>query len=396
MSLAAGCESPPGPEPEPITIQTFTPPALLAVRHEGSPDWHAFTTADKSRFVIGATGPYRVAIACVEERAGGELVTVKEVARTLDDSREIEHDCRIPSSPHLVHGVMKQAGRVFLGDNDTPALMPDEAFALSANPGTFDLVMLFDGAEAGVEDIALRRAMPIASDTVLGVIDAAQEDTEALVPVSFRCNNCAAGESISSTVYLLAGNTRAELLVSPGDGATWQTSLVPDAALQDSDRQLVQFSATTQAASGDLVRHQLRLLARDVRVGAPTQVTLPAALGPVTFEMTPEGLAASLPPLPAHDTVTVLANNLAAGEPDLVQGAIEASEAFLAAVGATSLTLDIGEIPGFKREWHDALVRARSHGLSVTHRAESGAAATLQVAEHPPSQPGDDAGAAGH
>jgi hypothetical protein len=383
ISSVVACEATP-PDPVAITIRTFTPPALLAVQHEGSPDWHAFTTTDKSRFVIGATGPYRVAIACDGKLGGRELVRVKEFARTIDDSHEIDHDCRVPAFPHLVRGVMKQPGRVFLGDSDTPSLMADEAFTIGANPGTFDLVMLFAGSGDGAEHIAIRRALTIDDDMDLEVIDATQEETSALVPVSFRCSNCATDGSLASTVHLLAGNTGAGLSISAGDGASWRTRLVPDAALQASDRQRVQFVATTQAASGEVVRRRSRHLARDVRVGDPTEVTLPQPLGDVTFERTPEGVAARWSALPVHDTVSLFASNFTLDEPALVECTLEASETFIAAVGATSLTLDTVEIPGFES----------AHGLAVAHVAPGGDATTLQVSERPSEPPRSEAEAA--
>ncbi|HWO17120.1 MAG TPA: hypothetical protein VNO30_00030 [Kofleriaceae bacterium] len=93
---------------------------------------------------------------------------------------------------------------------------------------------------------------------------------------------------------------------------------------------------------------------RSIRVGEPTSVTLPEPLGPVTFEMSPDQLSATWSTLPEYDELSLVRESYSRTPSWTLFHELRLSSTFVNAVGAASMTMDFGDVPGFKSGWlHD-------------------------------------------
>lgn len=352
--LASACSSqaPSTPDGQLVTVTTGVPPALIAFRDDLSTDWIGLPVQGATTFDLTTHGAYQVVVGC---SAGDQDPNVSIVlyGRTADDDPMIETTCGTVV-PFTVQGLMLQAGEVALGNAGEGASFADWEFHLQARPGTFDLVLLSLNTAGVPSGIAFRRDVAIVNDKDLGAIDLAEEASQPLVPVSYTIANLQPGESAVSTMVLTAGNTRAFVnsLSSSPPGLTAQ--LAPDSALRPTDSQHVTLSASITDAATSLTHS--RALGRDVRVGDPTAWTLPDPIGPVTFDVTADRMTATWSTLPDHDEIELLREGflIQLGPPISTQVRVHEmllSRSFLEATGATSATLDLHAIPGFKSQW---------------------------------------------
>lgn len=379
--LALGCgDDPADPGSSQLAIDTGRPPALVAFRHEASAEWQILSGADPaaSTFEVTADGPYRVVIAC-ESAYHWAAVDLAQYARTPADEATLEHRCPSAAYPFRVRGQVVHPGQVSVGDDYLAHTDPTWSFELMAAAGRFDVVMTSGDFNLGFDRIAIRRDVELAADAQLGSIDLAQLTSHAMVPTTFSATNLD-GETKSSRVLLHTGGTVAFLQDSRIDQeAMWRTRLAPEAALSPSDRQTVELTAIE--VSGERTKRR-RSISRDLRAGAPTQVTLPDPVGPVTFEVVGDRVTATWSMLPAHDEVSLRCESAVANGMQRWTHATTLSRAFLQATGATSIVLELAGIPGVKPEWrHDpALDQLRAFAASqgtATERTSSGVTQTL-------------------
>ena len=394
--VGAGCGDDPGGAR--VTIQTGQPPALVAFRDEASTEWQTLATSGTSTFEVAATGPYRVVVAC--ERFGDwPSLWITQYARTPADEPLIEHDCTGIGGPFVARGQMVQPGEVSLGNIGHGSTSSNWSFEIPTAAGSVELVMLFGSFTVGFDRLGIRRDVQIAGNTQLASIDLAQEHTEALVPTRFTTANLQPNELLSSQTLLFAGNTIAPLQASyPLDRSEWDTKLAPETMLRATDHQNVRIYAA-EASSGALLQRRFRGVSRDVHLGDPTSVTLPEPLGPVTFGMTTDRLAATWSTLPEHDDLWLQRTSFSSQSWNFHE--IVLSRTFVDATGATSASLDLTGVPGFKREWrHDpTLPQSRlfvaSRGASVYNRVYAGVSEPIDTTSSARALPVNDAAPGG-
>ena len=314
-----------------IVVETDVAPSLIAYR-DGASAWKVPKMIDVDTYELDVHGPYIVTVACDD---GEGSITTYQAARTLADEPELYLYCYEPlGALHAVTGTMVQPGTVnasFYTDRSTTA---NWTFDLSLTAGTID-VLGFDANQ-----IVARRGVTVSGPTqITPAIDVTQGAM--LVPTPLTATNAAAGETISSTINLTTSNgTLAR--VSRGNAAA--TKVVPTSFLQTGDRQSATVTANS-AASGS------RALRRSTfRVGDPTDFTLPAALGAVTYAPDGADLQLTWSTLPAHDYVDVTLDSFTEDFTTFFFHVAEISAAYITETGATSMTLHT-DIPGYKPAW---------------------------------------------
>ena len=334
-------------------------------------------------FEISVSGPYRVVVAC----EGTFSTSIVEHARTAADGALLTHPCSRPH-PFVVRGQMQQPGEVFLGDFGFGASMSVWDFALPADSGTFDLVLLGGDLTTGLDRIAIRRDLEITGDIDLGSIDISRESVRALVPTTFTAPNVLSSESRSVSVDVQAGATFASIDNSVlRSESRWTARLVPDGVLRPTDHQTVTLGAYIDTDDGTVRKISSRSVSQDVRVGGSTSMRLPEPLGPVTFAMTADRLTATWSSLPDHDEVSLSRLSLRRGTVQLLVHELRASADFLEVIGATSVVLDLSDIPGLKSEWRHDPAAEPLRSLDVGHGTlNSGAFSEVsEVSESPSS-----------
>jgi hypothetical protein len=281
---------------------------------------------------------------------------------------------------------MLQEGEVFFGGAGIGKSPGPWSFDLTAAAGTFDFVEFFGSLTTGFDQIAIRRDLTITGDLQLGMIDVAQEHTEALVSTQFTAANLDPDEFLTSDVLLLqSGNTVAIVSKFIDPASAWQIRLVPDSALRVTDGQQVSLTAALDMA-GEPAQQRSRSVSRRVRVGGPTSVTLMDPMTAIAFDSTAERLTATWTQLPEYDDLELSRESFSSDFSRFVIHDSLLSRAFIASVGATSTTLDFTDVPGFRPEWrHDpafeqvfALDAVR--GASDDDSARSGVSEDLAVA----------------
>jgi hypothetical protein len=362
--VGAGCADDPGGAR--VMIQTGQPPALVAFRDEASTEWQTLDISGTSTFEVAATGPYRVVVACESVGDWPEL-WITQYARTPADEPRIEHDCTSIRGPFVARGQMVQPGDVSLGNFGFAGTASNWSFEIPAAAGSFDLVTLFGNATIGFDRIGIRRDVQVAGNMQLGSIDLAKESTQALVATPFTAPNLQPDESLSAATLLFAGNTIALLhRTFPQNRSEWTTKLAPDTMLRATDRQNVRIYAL-EASSGAVGQSRSRGVSRDVHVGDPTSIALPEPLGPVTFVATTNRLAATWSTVPEHDDLWLERTSFLDGSRNFQE--ITLSRAFVDATGATSVTLDFSDVPGFKREWRHEPTLTQSYSFTASRGA---------------------------
>jgi hypothetical protein len=361
-----------------VTVVTGVAPALIAFREEASAAWTTPTSTSTGTYELPVTGPYRVVVVC-----GGSTRStfVAEYARTLDDERRIDHACSAAQDfPFHVTGQMLQEGEVFFGATGRGQSMAPWTFDLRAKAGTFDFVAFFGSLGSRFDQIEIRRDIAITGDLALGTIDVAQEHTQALVSTTFTASNPDPAEFLSSDLMLQSGNTFA--VTSLFDQLAWQVGLVPDAALRATDTQDLQLSAQTSDAS---MQTHFRALLRRVHDGGSTAVVLPDPMGQTAFATTADRLTATWTALPAHDEIDLWRQSFTSDFSSFIFHDLLFSRAFLVATGATSATLDLSDVPGFRAEWRHDPTLEQFVGLDAFRTASSGDGLLSDVSQDVPA-----------
>lgn len=323
------------PDPLPtVSLRAEREPLVLAFRLESDPTWQRFTGA--TTVDIQVAGPYRVAVVC---EPVGDLVRVRELARTPDDGDVLDLGCGRDAAPFTVTGDMKQPGVVMLGAQSTSTATGE--FELLSRPGVFDLVMLDGDRVAGYTGVAVRRNVAVNGLTFLG--DLAQARTPTTM-TAVGATNADAAEQLAFASSLDTGATRVPLIEGEVGGAP-MVPLLPKAALQYGEQQRVQVSAYRTDAAGRVYR---RTVQREAGAGAALKLDLPAALAPVTFDIDPARLVATWSALPPYATL-VLRRDSHGMKPRSHE--LELTRSFVEAVGLGSATLDVRDVPGLAADW---------------------------------------------
>jgi hypothetical protein len=364
IGFASGCAA----EKLVVTIQTGEPPALIAFRDEGAPEWQLLPVDGASTFEIAPADAYELVVVCVIT-GGAAMVNSSMYARTSEDAPTFEARCG-SSRPYVARGQMAQPSLVALGNFGVSSNGTNWDFSLPAAPGTFDLVVLSRGADT-YDGIAFRRDVAIGGDTELGTIDLANEDVHPLVPTLFSATNLLVDDMLFVDAVLAAGGTFVPLRPPGIDPDGESVLLAPNSALRATDRQSV--GVTAVAADSTSTRSRSRLLRRDVRVGDQTSVKLPEPLGPVTFETSPERLVATWSGLPDHDRIVVSRRTFSSGMggPGQSQSRshqLVVTRSFIETTGITTAALDFRDVPGFQSEWQTDAAGAQFRSFLAVHQ----------------------------
>jgi hypothetical protein len=312
-----------------ITVETDAAPSLIAYR-DGAGAWKPAKTIDVDTFELDVHGPYIVTVACDD---GVGNITTWQTASTPDDDRELFMSCAsfFDASVALT-GTMLQAGSV------TASFFTDSS---SAANWAFDLPI-----EAGVPDVIAfdanrilgRRDLTVTGDTAITpALDLTQGST--LVAAPLVATNAAATETVNASINITTKNATFVRLFR---GAPAQTKVVPPGFLNLGERQSALVAASTGLGS--------RSIRRTFRAGDPTDFTLPASLGAVSYAQPGANLQITWSTLPEHDIVDIYVDAFSEDFTTYTFHYLEISAAYIVATGATTMTLDT-EIPGYKPEW---------------------------------------------
>jgi hypothetical protein len=289
-----GMPGPPAPSPDPQTIRITMalPPALVAFQDGVDTAWQRATMTGPGAFEVEVHLPYIVAVVCTLPMAPGDAAgaTTFLIARSLDDP----HDLTVPCDPRPVRrsvsGLVAQAGRVQIADQQARSQTDSWSFELRVPDGTHDLIA------TTADRIAVRRGIAVNGDVVVtSPIDVVQEGTQ-LTDVGFRIENAAPEEILTATVGLETVATSRQALVYIGPITV--AKVIPDSALLATDRQ----SATLLAQNGN-ARRGVR---RPFRVGGDADFTLPAAIEGVQWTVNDGVTAVSWTSLPDLDSFEAL------------------------------------------------------------------------------------------
>lgn len=343
---AAACH---GDDPTSITISTVRAPEAIAYRDGIDGSWQALTPTTTGSYKLDVTGPYMVSVVC--SAGNGSMISTRQIARTPEDGTELDLECAgLPQVTSGVTGKMVQPGAVSVGDVYASSATPDWDIDLALPAGTFDLLGITS------DRIMIKRDLAVSGTLDLGTLDVAQQGV-ALVPVALSASNAAAGETVEAEV--LVSTPRSDFgWVHVGSPST--AKVAPTSFLTGDLRQ----SVALTASQGD----NTRLLRRELRTGEPTAFALPDALGPVQFASAGGKLVATPSTLPDHDKI-ILSVTGSQADNNVREQAIELSQSFMAATGATSITVDTA-LPGYQPAWRLDLAREYLRELQVVRERD--------------------------
>lgn len=349
LCAAAACGGGNSGNPFSITVQTDTPPALLALRDGLDAPWQSVTISGGT-YTLEAHGPYTVALVC--EFPDG-FFDIEQYNRTPDDERTIASSCATAAVDGSVTGHMAQAGDIALGFGGSTSDTPNWDFDVAVANGPQQLVAI-----AG--DRILRRDLTVTGVTATEAVDVANAGT-ALVAAPLRAPNVAPDETLGTSINLVTPN-QTFARIYRGDPAT--AKLVPSSVLAAGDHQRVRISAFgTGTASRAVFRG-------NHREGDSADYVLPDPLGPVQFAVTDNTLTTTWSTLPEHDELSA---TLTAFSPD---GAtfwfyfIDTTAQFADTTGATSVTF-ARDLPGFKPEWVVDLAQEYTRDLTASTSSDT-------------------------
>lgn len=337
-----------------ITVQTDTPPALLALRDGPDAPWQAVPIAGGT-YELAAHGPYTVALVCdfpSTEFPG--VIDIEQYQRTPDDDRTIASTCKPQNANDgNVTGHMVQAGRVSVafGFGEQSAV-PAWDFDIPVASGAHQLVAVGDAR-------IVRRELNVLGATPTETIDVAKDGT-ALVPVALRVTNATPAEAVRASVTLL---TRDLTFAQISSGELAAAKLIPDALLTGDDHQRVRITATV----GNNLRSVSR---RDVTAAPLGDLALPEGLGPVQYGVANNTLTATWSTLPAHDDLNAELDSISEALQKSIFYFISASNRYTEATHATSVTFAT-DFPGFDPRW--AVDLGTRYVRTVTTLAHAGA-----------------------
>jgi hypothetical protein len=341
----AGKPEPDAPAPFVLTIKTTRAPALVAFREETSATWQALPVDGKSSFEVRPTGPYRVAVVCESSRS----VAAVQYARTPADGALLTHTCGSAPRPFFVRGEVEEPGMAWFEGGGFGTQPGPWKFELSARAGAGDFALAL-GDFSAPDRLVLQRDVAVTADVDLGVFEAGRG--EPLVPVAFTPTNATADETLVQQSLLYT--TDDPIFLYDGFASIesgWNTGVAPAGLLRAGDHQQVTLYADVPP-TGDLNHSSYRSVALDFHAGDATRVTLPDALGPITFEGAADRVTAGLPALPAATEVSLWAYSFSDDFKHFWSQETRLSPAFVEAVHPTTVVHDLAELPGFLPAWH--------------------------------------------
>lgn len=389
MPDARGPETPDAKAPDApfvVTVHTGAPPALVAMRDEASTTWQTFDTAGKAEFPFEVSGPYRVVVVC----SGARTTTATQIARTLADGHDVSRPCNPPTNrPFFLRGEVEELAFVAAASGGIGKSQVPWMLELAVPAGTLDVAVLF-GEFSRPDRIALRRDVVVAADVDLGKIGANSWHAEALIPRTFTPTNKLPGEVLrqSTNLETPSGVVGIQDTLFSADGG-WDTGLVPADLLRATDLQRITLGSEARI-EGETGQTLYRVVSREIRDGDPTDVTLPAPVGPVALELGTERFSAQLPAFPADGEVTLSQTALSDDFRRSWTHELRLSHSFVAATGTATAVVDFRDVPGFREDWRLDPGLARfvdfnvSRELSPRESTSAGMIVELSLPEAPP------------
>jgi hypothetical protein len=348
-----------------IKISTAREPASIAFRDGQGGEWQVPTAKAAGSYEITVHGPYVVSVVC--SAGDGATVSTRQIARTPDDSRELELACEeLPQVSSEIKGQVVQPGAISIGGLFASSNTPDWELDMGLPAGTFDLIGVSDNR------IMVRRDLAVSGTVDLQTIDIDAQGT-ALVPAALTTANAATGETIQAMVMVTTPKNELGLVHL---GAPASAKAAPAAFVTGDIRQTV----TMMGIKGD----DSRSVRRDFRAGDPTAFTLPEPLGQVELKTTEGQLVATWSTLPEHDKLVVtVTGELADGKTRSHE--LELSQRYMDATDATSATLAT-DLPGYQAAWKLDLTREHLREVQAV-RVRDGEQATSGTSKLISAQP---------
>jgi hypothetical protein len=343
LCAVAACGGGNSGTPFDITVQTDTPPALLALRDGPGADWQSVPIAGGT-YTLTAHGPYTVALVC---ELPDNFFDIEQYNRTPDDERTIESSCASTTADGSITGHMVQAGKIALGFSGSTSDTPDWDFDVAVAAGSQQLVALTD-------DRIVRREVTVNGATPTEAIDVASQGMP-FVPTALRAPNARPDESLLSSVTLFTPSFTFARIYS-GDPAG--AKLIPDGVLAADDHQRVRLTAFD---AGNASRAVFR---GSYHQGDSTDFTLPDPLGSVQFAVNDNTLTTTWSTLPEHDELSASVTEFSSDGAQFWFYFISTTAAFADTTGATSVTFE-RDIPGFKPEWVADLTQNYTRDLTA-------------------------------
>lgn len=331
-----------------VKVSTVRAPEAIAFRDALDGEWQTPAPTSPGSYEFEVRGPYVVSVVC--NAGNGFIISTRQLARTPEDSRELDMACEeLPLSDATITGKMQQAGSVAVSDARDFSDLPNWSFNFGVPAGTYDLIAFSD------ERLSIRPGLAVTDTLDVGTINITQG--AALVPAALSVTNNAAGELLEAQVLVSTPRTSAGY-IHLGPPAT--ARVAPTELLTGDVRQ----SVTLAGYLGDSIRSARR----DFRAGDPTSFTLPEPLAGLAFDTASGDLAATWTELPEHDEVSV---SVSGTNPDdkAREHTLELSARFLAATAATGAAFDTA-FPGYQPDWRPSYTREYSREVVAVRDAD--------------------------
>ena len=217
------------PGPNLVTIDVTEDTTDVMYRNDGKGPWGLADKISATEYQIHVTDAYEVIIACGQEWRGETELHGRTFA---DGDRDFLFCLLPPTTARLpvatITGQMQQPGVVTLGNDVQESAIGPWNYALSAYPGTYDLLALDNSYR-----IAIRRDQSITGDTTLPSLDLSSEGTP-VIERSFSVFAPETGETIDISTLLFTATTLLGI-----SGTDHSIREVPPSLLVGSDEQFL-------------------------------------------------------------------------------------------------------------------------------------------------------------
>lgn len=323
--------------------------ALVAHRDLSETEWSIAETTGPLSYQFRANGPYLVAAVCEESDAFTDQVFVTQMARTLDDTRDITVRCEHPRGPHQLTGRASPANNMIYAGG---RFLEGDTFQFMLRADTYDLI----AEEFDTRHVAIRRGVRVSGNTAITPIDIVAEGA---APVLTSFTTTSDVQIRITQIDLDTANSHAG--PNPAFGRTCDPAAVPvlpNRILTETDRQTVWFLA--RPSNGVTTR-----VVRTFREGDSTVIAFPEPIGPVSFTQADGVAIANWTTLPDHDLVRsrVFQDTALGG----VNHEASMSRSFELATQTSSISVD-QTIPGLRPEWKIDLTKEYSHSVLSERR----------------------------
>lgn len=345
--LVGGCGTDPNPSgpdsPDvPLVKGTFlVPPDLAVYREVSETEWKPLPMVTPTSFELSPKGPYIITAVCDEIWPGSMSrdASISQIARTLDDPREIDIYCNRIGPHHVTTGFAPKTGvtlyRAWVSLGWYVNSLPGFNFQFWVEDGTYDFLAIAN------EKVYARRGIAISSDMELPPFDLNLEGTHAprhnitvlnVAPTDTRMVASTDWFTRDGYLFLHSANT----LSTP-------FTVAPASMLMPDDVQVL--SAAT------LSGQSWREIRRSYREGDSRELTLPDYVDSFMWSHDSGVPVATWTELPQHDRITALIWGVSATGPlTYSYQHLNVSRSFEKVMGVSSLALDT-DIPGYKPQW---------------------------------------------